>query len=412
MRHARRGTSPGPMLRAAAACGVLLLASCAPASLSASGQTRSDLLYVADRTAGTLSLLDGTGQRALGRAVPVGPAPSLLATGTGGRALVSSSDPEQQGRVSLLEPIKPAGWNVRNVALEQGARVRLIAGAGDVAGVVYAPAAQPQASTFAAAVTRMGRAEEGGPCELALIDLRRGAVVAHHPLCGPGDLPTGLALDRSAGGPLAYVALWSASSEDARGQRVPASARIIALRADTGTTITTTPLEGLPRPAVLGGALTLAPGPGGPHLYAVTAYPGTLWGRWSEAEYLVHFWTSGEWRLERFEVGTVEPEARFTLRHAPVWLGVAPDGAAAYALDGRGTTRAGSQLYEIDLASGASNPLLAVPVITSGGLAVTRDRVYVADPDTGTVWVVDRHLRRVERGVPFGRSPSAIVPLG
>ena len=156
----------------------------------------------------------------------------------------------------------------------------------------------------------------------------------------------------------------------------------------------------------------MAPGPDGPRLYAVTAYPGTMWGRWSEQEFLLNYWMSSEWRLTRYDPATVAPEITTTLTHAPVWLGVAPDGAAAYSLDGRGSVASGTQLYEIDLATGASHPLVSVPVTTGGALAVTRDRVYVPDPDKGTVWVVDRHLGRVERGLPFGRSPSAIVPLG
>src|SRR6266542_3117000 len=83
-------------LGACASCAAPVFVSCAPAGMSAPGQIRPDLLYVADRGAGTLSLLDGTGAHALGRAVPVGPAPALLAAGSAGRALISSSDPEQQ----------------------------------------------------------------------------------------------------------------------------------------------------------------------------------------------------------------------------------------------------------------------------------------------------------------------------
>ena len=198
-------------------CVALVFVSCAPAGISEPGEIVSDLLYVADRSAGTLSLLDGTGAHALGRAVPVGPAPALLTAASAGRALVSSSDPEQQARLSLLEPAKPAGLSVRSVTLGEGSRVRLVASAGDMSVVLFSAVS--------------GSAL--GECQLALLDLRRGALVARHEVCGPRDLPAGLAFERGqaapgTSAPVAYIALWRASGDES-GQRVAAGARVVAV---------------------------------------------------------------------------------------------------------------------------------------------------------------------------------------
>lgn len=276
--------------------------------------------------------------------------------------------------------------------LETHARVRLIAAYGGTAVAIYDLPAP-----------RLG---EGEPYRQALLDLEEGLVLATSTFCGARDRVTGLAVERQANGPVAYVSLWTPSFP-VEGQHVPASARILALNAETGAVLDTMPVTGLPRPAVLGGSLLLAPGPGGRRLYHVTAVPATTWGQWTEREYLSNFWMSGEWRVQRLNPATLEPDGQVSLTSAPISLAVTPDGTHAYAVDGRPSTASGTRVLQMDLVHGRATAAAGVP--GAGGLAVTGERLYVPDPERSTVWVVDLYRQRVLNAIRVGRAPTAIA---
>jgi hypothetical protein len=279
--------------------------------------------------------------------------------------------------------------------------VLLAGNGGDAAAVVYARA--PGGA---------GDRPPGAPCGLALLDLRTGAVDAASPVCAPGELPAGLALERTAGGPVAYLALWHratpAGAAPAGTPFLPAGARIRRLAARIGAPLGETPTNGLPRPAEAGGSLLLAPGPGGrehPALFYVEALPGSRLGAWGAAEYGWQFVLSARWRLLRLTPETLEPESELGLAFAPSGLAVAPDGATAYAFDA-----VGDGLVGVDLATGQTGEVARVPGHRPWGLAATADRLYVASPPDGRVWALDRATGRRVLAFGAGLAPAAIAP--
>jgi hypothetical protein len=216
--------------------------------------------------------------------------------GQHGAALALSGDPAL-GSVLTYATRAPdsdsPGVVERAVPLEPGARAVLLAGDGGAyAAVVY---------VFAAATARDGT-DSGrsatAACRLALVDLRSGAVEAAHTVCGPGDLPTGLAMETTAAGPVAYFAMWSRASQGSASSRA-AGARIVAVQAKTGAMLATVPLAGLPRPVSSGGSLLLAPGPNGSgrRLYCVASLPNSEIATWDEQEYEWQSVMSGAWRI-------------------------------------------------------------------------------------------------------------------
>jgi hypothetical protein len=381
---------------AATLCAVtgLLPAACASTAPPGAEPPRPAILYVADERASALTRLDGAGGRRLEPPLPAGPTPAQIVVGPRGATLVRSGAAGPAG-VTYVARAGPR-WTARAVALEPGARAVLLAGdGGDYAAVVYLlPAGGPPA---------LGAPDPGPACGLALIDLRVGAVEAAYPLCTPRELPTGLALERSAAGPVASLALWHRATPADR-VFLPAGARLVRLAARTGTRLGEAPTNGLPRPADAGGSLVLAPGPdGAPRLYTVEALPGSQLATWGEAEYGWQFALSGEWRLRRLTPGTFEPEAEVRLAFAPLGLAVAPDGAHAYAFDARG-----ADLVQIDLATGQTGALAQVPGRRPWGLAATHERLYVASPPDGQVWVFDRQRGQRVQVLRVGRAPAGI----
>jgi hypothetical protein len=217
-------------------------------------------------------------------------------------------------------------------------------------------------------------------------------------------MPTGLALEDTADGPVAYLALWHRATPAGPGFR-PAGARIRRLAARTGAPLGETPVDGLPRPPAAGGSLLLAPAPGGARaaLYLVAAFPGSGLATWDAAEYAWQFPLSGRWRLQRLAPDTLDPEADLGLAFAPAGLAVAPDGAQAYAFDALGDA-----LMQLDLATGRSGVLARVPGHRPWGLAVTADRLYAASPPGGEVWVFDRAAGRRLAALRAGHAPVGI----
>ena len=131
------------------------------------------------------------------------------------------------------------GWRVDPVLLEPGARSPALAGGGRYAAVVYRAAAGPAAAS-------------GGRCRVVRVDLEHGRVGPARDVCAGGDAVVGLAL--GADGAVAYLALRrrQAAAQSCDGTT---GSRVVALRLDTGATVATAPLDGVPGP------LLLAPGP-------------------------------------------------------------------------------------------------------------------------------------------------------
>jgi hypothetical protein len=276
----------------------------------------------------------------------------------------------------------------------------LLAGdGGDHAAAVYAAAAPPGGGT-----ADPERPPEA-PCGLALLDLRTGAVEAAYPVCAPRELPTGLALEGTPEGPVAYLALWHRATPADRAF-LPAGARLRRLAARTGAPLGEAPAGGLPRPPAAGGSLLLGPGPAGggrPALYAVEALPDSELATWGAAEYGWQFALSTAWRLRRLTPDDLEPEAEVRLGFAPSGLAVAPDGASAYVFDARG-----DDLVEVDLATSRTRVLGQVPGHRPWGLAATQDRVYVASPPRGEVLSIDRATGRRALTLRTGHAPVGI----
>jgi DNA-binding beta-propeller fold protein YncE len=383
----------------------VLLAACVPPAPGSAGPARVAVLYVADEVDGTLTRLDGPGGRGIGPPLPAGAGPAQVAASPQGTVLVLARDSGAAPGYARaagdpgLTFVAPApaggGWIARPVALEPGARAVLLASdGGDYAAVVYAP------SDGGA-----GRPSPEAPCGLALIDLRTGAVEATYSVCAPRELPTGLALERTPEGPVAYLALWHRAAPADRAFQ-PAGGRLRRLAARTGAPLGEAPANGLPRPPAAGGSLLLAPGPAGPGdpaLYEVEALPGSELATWGAAEYGWQYALSATWRLRRLTPDDLEPAAELRLDFAPSGLAVAPDGTRAYTFDARG-----DDLVEIDLAAGRTRVLDHVPGHRPWGLAATGDRVYVASPVRGEVWVVDRQRGRRVQAVRVAHAPVAI----
>jgi hypothetical protein len=100
-------------------------------------------------------------------------------------------------------------------------------------------------------------------------------------------------------------------------------------------------------------------------------------------------------------------EREFPLPARPLGLTVAPEGRAAYAFatDYRPT---GRPIHPIDLATGAVAVAGLAPGFGTGGLVVTADRLYVADPCNDRIWTADRAGR--PRGFLLaGRRPTGIT---
>jgi hypothetical protein len=370
-----------------------LLSGCRSAPPPDPGSVTPVPLYVADARDGTLVRVDGTSGRSLGPPLPAGPGPVQVVPGEPGDrgALVLSADPASATGLTFVTRAGARG-SARPVTLPPGGRAVLLAGdGGSAAAAVY---------TLRDAAGR----EPGPACGLALIDLRRGEVAQTFPVCAPREVPTGLALERTGEGPVAYLAVWRPAVRTADGSFLAAGARVLRLEVDTGAATAQAALGGLPRPAAAGGSLLLAPGPdGGRRLYCLEALPGSELATWGAQEFGWQYVMSSHWRLSRLAPDTLLPEEVLRLDFAPSGLSVAPDGTRAYAFDALG-----EGLLQIDLATGQSAVLARMAGHQPGGLAATDDRLYAAHPALGQVWVFDRQRGQRVQTFRAGRSPVAL----
>jgi len=398
---------------AVAAAVAALSGACAPPAPEAAGPARAAALYVADGLDGTVTRLDGAGGRRLGAPLPVGAHPEQVVVAPGGAALVLTRDAaaapgdpaggQSAGLTYVSRDGVRGGWVARPVALGPGARALLLAGDGDahaVALYTVAPVGPPEPP---GPPGPSGSPAEA-PCGVAVIDLRTGTVEATHPVCTFRELPTGVALERAAGGAVVSLVLWHRATPPGR-DLLPAGARLVRLAARTGTLLGEAPLSGLPRPPAHGGSLLRAPGPdGADRLYVVEALPDSRLATWGEAEYAWQYPLSAGWRLHRLAPGGLEAEAGLPLAFAPAGLAVAADGTRAYAFDALGDA-----VLALDLTTGRAAPLARVPGHRPFGLAVGGDRLYVASPPAGRVLALDRATGRRVLTLRAGRAPAGIA---
>jgi hypothetical protein len=374
---------------------VAALAACGPPERGTIGA--APLLYVANAQDGTVTVLEGASGRAVGAPRPAGPAPRQVVALADGGALVRSDAPGPTGGLTHVAR-ESGGWAARPVALEPGARARLLAVDGDAAVVAYE---EPPADA--------DPVPEGNParrCRLALVDPRTDTAAPTPPVCRAGETVVGLAVERTPGGPVAYLAL--AGRQGGGGPAAPAArGRVVMVAVDSGAALGSYPLAGPPQ------ALVLAPGPGrrGRRLYCLQApagpTPGTVGAGGNGPPPAPD---TGLWLLLGLDRDALRPVAAHALAEAPRALAVAPDGDRAYALSDAGGA-GGAALLAVDLATGRAAGRTALPG-EGAGLAVTAQRVYVADPRGDALWVVDRSGGALRPPVRVGRRPVDVAPGG
>jgi hypothetical protein len=387
-RLARRALGLGAAL---VALGGALLTACAPPDRGAAGAPA--LLYVANGLDGTVTRLDARSGRALGPALPAGPAPAQVAAGLGGALVVLAAGPLEPGGPTPLTHVAPTagGWAARAVALEPRATGVLLAGEGGPQAVVAYHAPGPDAGG-------------GGPvCRLAVVDARTGDLTRTHTLppavCGPHDSVRSLALARGAGAPTVYLGIWRWPEEGA--DATPAGrGRIVALRADTGAVAGVTPLAGAPERLVVAGGAGGTDG-ADPRLVCLEAEPGPPPAAGAPEPV----------PQERRQLLLLDPvagqvEAVFPVTAPPRAVAVAPDGRHAYLLATLDGPR--SVLEEVDLSTGAARRLATVPGL-SLGIAVVGDRIYVPRSDGAALLVLDRQRGRAVGTIPVGRRPLGLT---
>jgi hypothetical protein len=88
---------------------------------------------------------------------------------------------------------------------------------------------------------------------------------------------------------------------------------------------------------------------------------------------------------------------------------VAPTGDHAFALAGPGRLGSPSSLLHLDLRTGTSHLLATVPGSGAGGLALVAGRLFVPDPEGGTIAVVDPRSGAMTRSIRVGGTPAAVA---
>ena len=153
----------------------------------------------------------------------------------------------------------------------------------------------------------------------------------------------------------------------------------------------------------------MAPAPDGPRrrLYAVTAVPSAEASQDGAVGAGALAAEATEWRLTGLDPATLHVESEQRLPSRPLWLGVTPDGRRAFAVAGPTSLLTPSVVLRLDLLGGSASPLRAAPGRVMG-LAVTGDRLFLADPEGDELWVTD-HGGRLARPVRVGRHPIGLA---
>ena len=236
-----------------------------------------------------------------------------------------------------------------------------------------------------------------GPCGVAVVDLDLGIVRHRWAACRAREQLLALVVGDDGAGPVAYAGLWQEAERPGR----PGTGRVAAFDAARGVALAAAPVDGAP------GGLGLGPArdrPGARVFAAVAALEPDPVGSLDEAS---RFALARGWRLLGLDAVTLALERDFALAAPPLGLTVAPDGRDAYAF-ATDYRPLGRLLQRIDLATGVVTAGGAAPGLGTGGLAVTADRLYVADLFDDRIWTADRSGR--PRGfLPAGRRPTAIA---
>lgn len=203
-----------------------------------------------------------------------------------------------------------------------------------------------------------------------------------------------LALGGGLDAAVAYLSVEQSALSGA-GRLGPTSRRLLAVDVQSGAVLAATPLAGSVSSVILGAAADVT----SPRLYAAETV--------TDIEHEPSSPTRS--RLLVLDAVTLEAAVAIPLRYRPLALAVTPDGRYAYALVSSSCLLAESVLMRVDLATGMATLLPPLPG-RAMGLVATTDRIYLASPETGAVWVVDLRRGRVVRTITVGRQPVAVVP--
>ena len=347
------------------------------------------MLYVANGGDGTVSRLDPQSGRPVGPPLPAGPAPAQLAPGPGGALLVLPAGGPAWRLTHVAPPPHPGGAPpARAVPLEPGGSgggARLVGDGQGAAALAY----------HLPAVTPAGRRLVG---RLALLDVARGAVGRTHTVCADPDVVVDAALEPGPPGPVAYLAVWRPAARTRRpvaprGRADPRPRR--AERRRAGGRPAARPPRAAPPGSSAGGRRAAC-------CTASSAGPAPEDDPRAEADLAAN----GPRRLLGLDPLTLLPERDYALPAPVCALAVAPDADAAYALDAAGRRA----LVRIDLRTGTARRLAALPG-AGAALAVTRERVYVAD-GRGAVWALDARGGALVRTLAVGRGPIGLALSG
>jgi hypothetical protein len=177
------------------------------------------------------------------------------------------------------------------------------------------------------------------------------------------------------------------------------SGAVVALDTTTGAVLGRAGVAGVPKQL----ELAAAPGRAGERLYCVEELPGPeVRNAASGGE------EAGQWRLLWLNPVTLEPEGTLPLPEEPAALTIAPDGNAAYVRSAQDGVGNGPVLH-VDLASGHTRPLIALPGQSVGDMVVAGDRLYVAHALGSAVWAVDRRRGRLAQTIAVGRYPQGLA---
>ena len=357
----------------------LCLAACAPVPPNAA--SHGPIVLVMNAGDHTVSALDARG-RPVHAPIAVGGPHTEVVTTAGGAALTYG--PAAGAGLGYLSS---SGGRWQSRPLSAG-------GTGDI--IEHAASLPGVAALVHVAATLTAPGPRGAPsCRLTVLHLPSGTTARSLPLCTAGEIPTGLVVQDSSEGRLAYVALSN------RQPREPGAARgrLLAIDLDSGL---------VRRSLTSNGALTsltLAP-PAfelGPRLYAVQATEDTEAADidpnddWSSRP------GSYVWRLLRFTPESLTAELDVPLSQRLVEITPSGDGRRIY---GRHPGVTYTWLIHVDLTTGRERRLAQVPGLSRGPV-VLGDTLYVADHDRGAVWTLDRHTGALKNSVPVGRLPTS-----
>jgi hypothetical protein len=391
-----RGEPAGGEPPAARRCGraagvrVLLLAAlllgCAPGADRQAGSGAG--LYVANAHDGTVSAVIPSSSTRLGAPLPA-PAPAApqawqLAAGRGGRRLLSVGGGSTHGGAVTLTGRDGGEWWTRTLALEPQAAAILLSGDGDRYGLVAYGEGTIHTRAPASA------------CDLALVDLGDGAIVGRATACAAGETVSSLYLqhaeDRGAGatstegaaetrgGLRALVGVWSPK----------AGGRVIVLDPQTGHTLQTTPVPGVPTGILVGEDLV--------HVW-LGVPPAEPWQSIAEADLAApgSVLTLGDSSLR------AESLVRLAEEVTSPALGAGPRSGTAY-----GLANARRTLVAVDLATGAVRRLADLPA-TGSSVTVADGKVFVAVRERNSLAVYDLARSASLPPVPTGRGPFVIA---